>query len=111
MERDRAIAIAPSAWVEPFSERRLALRCFICQPATLIRRTAWDAVHGVDETLHMAMDYDLWWRLLRAFGPLEFVDEFVAVNREHDQTKTRSRRRLHYREAIDVVHRHHGRCR
>jgi glycosyltransferase involved in cell wall biosynthesis len=96
-------------WVEPFNERRLALRCFISQPASLIRRTAWEAVRGVDEELHMAMDYDLWWRLLKAFGPLEFVDAFVAVNREHPHTKTRSRRRLHYTEAIEVVRRHHGR--
>jgi glycosyltransferase involved in cell wall biosynthesis len=96
-------------WVEPFNERRLALRCFISQPASLIRRTAWEAVGGVDEELHMVMDYDLWWRLLKMFGPLEFVDEFVAVNREHPHTKTRSRRRLHYAEAIEVVRRHHGR--
>jgi glycosyltransferase involved in cell wall biosynthesis len=97
------------AWVEPFNERRLALRCFISQPASLIRRSAWEAVHGVDEALHMAMDYDLWWRLLKAFGPLVFVDTFVAVNREHAETKTRKRRRLHYAEAIEVVRRHHGR--
>src|ERR1700726_4425960 len=96
-------------WVEPFDEQRLALRCIISQPASLIRRTAWEAVGGVDEDLHMVMDYDLWWRLLKMFGPLEFVDEFVAVNREHPHTKTRSRRRLHYAEAIEVVRRHHGR--
>lgn len=49
-------------WVEPFSGRRMALRCIISQPATLIRRAAWEAIGGVDEALHMAMDYDLWWR-------------------------------------------------
>lgn len=96
-------------WVEPFSERRLAIRCFISQPATLIRRSAWEAVRGVDENLSMAMDYDLWWRLFKSVGPLRFVDRFVAVNRDHGQTKTNTHRRLHYREAMQVVGRHHGR--
>lgn len=97
-----------AVWVEPFSERRLALRCIVSQPATLMRRTAWEAVGGLDESLHLALDYDLWWRLWRRFGPLRFVDAFTAVNRDHAGTKTRMNRARHYREAIDVVRRHHG---
>jgi glycosyltransferase involved in cell wall biosynthesis len=95
--------------VTPFDEWLLAQLCIVSQPATLIRRDAWQAVGGLDPTLHMAMDYDLWWRLYRAFGPLEFVDRYVAVNREHDQTKTSTQRRRHYREAMAVVKRHYGR--
>lgn len=96
-------------WVEPFSEHRLAIRCIISQPATLIRRSAWAAVGGLDERLHMAMDYDLWWRLFKTFGPFQFVDEFLAVNREHDLTKTKTYRRLHYQEAMRTVKKYHGR--
>lgn len=96
-------------WVESFNERRLALRCIISQPATLIRRSAWEAVGGVDGKLHMAMDYDLWWRLYKSAGPLHFVDDFVAVNREHDNTKTKTQRRLHYKEAMNVVRKYYGR--
>lgn len=96
-------------WVEPFNERRLSLRCIVSQPATLIRRSAWEAVGGVDASLHMAMDYDLWWRLFKTVGPLRFVDEFVAVNREHAETKTKTQRRRHYREAMEVVQKYHGR--
>jgi glycosyltransferase involved in cell wall biosynthesis len=95
-------------WVEPFNPRRLALRCIISQPATLMHRTAWEAVGGVNETLHLAMDYDLWWRLFKRYGALHFIDEFVAVNRQHAATKTRTLRRWHYREAIATVRRHHG---
>jgi glycosyltransferase involved in cell wall biosynthesis len=95
--------------VEPFDVERLALRCFLAQPATLIRRTAWTAAGGLDTRLHMAMDYDLWWRLYARGGAFAFVDRFVAVNRVHGATKTETRRRAHYREAIDVVRRHHGR--
>lgn len=96
-------------WVEPFSERRLALRCIISQPATLIRRTAWDAIGGLNNNLHMAMDYDLWWRLFKTVGPLTWLDEAIAVNREHSDTKTKTKRRLHYQEAMEVVRTHHGR--
>jgi len=95
-------------WVERFNEDRLALRCIVSQPATLIRRSAWDAVGGVDGSLHMAMDYDLWWRLYKQIGPLHFVDEYVAVNREHAETKTKTLRRRHYQEAMAVVRKHHG---
>ena len=97
-----------AVWVEPFSERRLAQRCIIAQPATLIRRTAWEEVGGVDPTLHMTMDYDLWWRLYKTGGAPHFVSDYVAVNRVHEGTKTRNNRRLHYKEAISLVRRHHG---
>lgn len=95
--------------VETFDERRLATRCIISQPGTLVRRDAWEAVGGVDGDLHMAMDYDLWWRLYKTFGPPSFVDDYVGVNRDHEGTKTRTLRRRHYAEAMAVVRKHHGR--
>lgn len=95
-------------WVEPFIERRLALRCIISQPATLIRRSAWEAVGGVDESLHMAMDYDLWWKLFKLIGPLKFLDDFIAANRDHEETKTNTKRRLHYLEAMQIIRKYYG---
>jgi len=96
-------------WVQRFTERNLAIRCVVSQPGTLIRREAWEAVGGVNTDLHMAMDYDLWWRLFKKFGVLSLVDEFVAVNREHSETKTRRLRRQHYQEAMAIVRKYHGR--
>ncbi|WP_313904076.1 glycosyltransferase family 2 protein [Rhizobium laguerreae] len=96
-------------WVEPFNECRLAARCIISQPGTLIRRSAWERVGGVDPNLTMTMDYDLWWRLHKAAGSPLFFGELVAVNRVHFETKTMTHRRLHYQEAIATVRRHHGR--
>ncbi|HBI15702.1 MAG TPA: glycosyl transferase [Desulfobulbaceae bacterium] len=96
-------------WTVPFSLPHLANRCFISQPATLIRRKAWEQVGGLDESLRMAMDYDLWWRLYLQFGPLLYVDSFVAANRRHDRTKTTINRREHYTEAMKIVKRHYGR--
>lgn len=95
-------------WVEPFSRNRLAIRCIVCQPATLIRRSCWEACGGLNPSMNMAMDYDLWWRLYKTFGEPEYVDKFIAVNRDHELTKTRTKRRLHYREAMQVVKRHNS---
>jgi glycosyltransferase involved in cell wall biosynthesis len=106
---DEATGERKATWVEPFAEKRLAQRCIVSQPGTLIRRPVWEALGGLDPALHMAMDYDLWWRIYRRFGPPQFLDAFVAVNRVHGQTKTSTRRRAHYREAMAVVRRHYGR--
>ena len=94
--------------VEPFDFVRLSRRCIVSQPATLIRRSAWDAVGGLDERLHFAMDYDLWWRLYRQGGPLRYVDRFIAVDREHPATKSINNSLEHFRESVDVVRRHGG---
>lgn len=96
-------------WVEEFSEDRLAVRCIISQPATLIRRSAWNAVGGLNEGLYMALDYDLWWRLYGECGPPVLVKKFIGVNRVHHDTKTNRNRALHYYEAICVVKKYYGR--
>lgn len=95
-------------WVEPFNVKRLAIRNIVSQPGTLIRRSAWESVGGVDENLHMSMDFDLWWKLYSKFGDFSFVDEFVAVNRDHCETKTNSKRKLHYKESISIVKKYYG---
>ena len=96
--------------VRPFNEWLMARMNLVSQPATLIRRDAWNAVGGVDPSMRMAMDYDLWWKLYRHSGsPPRFVDDVLAVNRVHPATKTNTLRRDHYREAMSVVRKHYGR--
>src|SRR5207247_1397187 len=70
-------------------------------------RRAWDAVGGLDEGLHMCLDYDLWWRLSR-LGPIAFLDELVACSRDHEDTKTRGHQDRLYEEAFAVLRRHLG---
>jgi GT2 family glycosyltransferase len=95
-------------FTRPFSEGWMSQLNLIAQPATLIRRGAWEAVGGVDESLAMAMDYDLWWKLFKRFGAPVYVPEYIAVNREHRGTKTATKRVQHYREAMSVVRKYHG---
>ncbi len=92
----------------PFFPRLLANFCFIAQPATLVTRTAWESVEGLNENMQMALDYDLWWRLYIAHGKPIYCREFVAATRMHTETKTANHADLHYRESIDVVNRYWG---
>lgn len=91
-----------------FSPRLFANYCLISQPATLIRRGAWEAVGGLDISLKLAFDYDLWWRLYLTQGKPTFLKEYVAANRMHGATKTHNNLDQHYDESIAVVRRHHG---
>lgn len=61
--------IAPCVHVEPFNRRRLFLYSdFIVQPATFFRRSAYEAVGGVDPDIHWALDYDLWLKMAQRFN-------------------------------------------
>ncbi len=92
----------------PFAPRVFDHRCTISQPATLVRRAAWQRIDGLDTRLHMCFDYDLWWRLA-AVGPIGYVDTLVAASRDHQATKTRTRRQQYFDEGMHVVQQHTGR--
>ncbi|AOJ61818.1 glycosyltransferase [Burkholderia ubonensis] len=93
---------------EAWNRSRFARRCFISQPATIMRREAWEAVGGLDDALGYALDYDLWWRLAEYGGSLGYLDEVVAATRAHMVTKTIRNPVQHYREAMRTVRIHYG---
>jgi len=59
----------------------------MAQPAMFYHR---DCIPQVDETLHLAMDFDLWMRFMVAHGPAaaRLIDDPVAVFRHHPAAKT-----------------------
>ena len=60
--------IARCEHVEPFDGHRLVHDTdFIVQPAAFFTRRAFDAVGGIDESLHYAMDYDLFLKIAARF--------------------------------------------
>jgi len=92
---------------KPFSKKTFAVKCTICQPASLIRRSAWDEVGGLDESIQTSLDYDLWWRLSK-IGKLGYLEQFVACSRDHVQSKTRMLRKKVNDETISILLRHRG---
>jgi glycosyltransferase involved in cell wall biosynthesis len=94
----------------PFWPRIFASFCFVAQPATLISRPAWESLGGLDEHLHLAFDYDLWWRLYGEFGKPHYLRRAVAATRAHRDTKTANYVERHYQESIGVVETHWGKA-
>jgi hypothetical protein len=92
---------------KPFNKKEFAVHCTISQPASLIRRSAWETIGGLDESIHRCMDYDLWWRL-SGIGEIGYLDRFVASSRDHAQSKTRTQRKEVNEEAISILLRHWG---
>lgn len=84
----------------------LNLGCGIYSPAVFFTREAYEAVGGLDESLHMTMDYDLWLRIGKRFRVV-YVDAVWGVQRAHKLSKTR--RLDPWGERLAVSRRHGGR--
>ena len=80
----------------------------VYSPAVFFTREAFEAVGGVDESLHLAMDYDLWLRIGSRFGA-RHVDAIWAVQRIHDEAKSVRFYEDFWPERIAVSRRHGGR--
>jgi glycosyltransferase involved in cell wall biosynthesis len=82
--------------------------CGIYSPSVFFTREALDAVGGLDESLHLTMDYDLWLRIGRRFGAVH-VDAVWSVQRIHDDAKTIRLYEDFWPERLSVSRRHGGR--
>jgi glycosyltransferase involved in cell wall biosynthesis len=82
------------------------LGCGVYSPAVFFTREAFEAVGGVDESLEMTMDWDLWLRIGRRF-PVVRVDAVWGVQRLHAEMKSL----VHdaWEERLAVSRRHGGR--
>lgn len=84
---DVAGAIIGRYRTDEFNFDKLAWFNFICQPAAFFRKEAFEEVGGLDESLHFAMDYDLWVRIGRRF-PCRYLPGYLAKYRLHESSKT-----------------------
>lgn len=67
---------------------------WVMQQCCFWTRSLWQEAGGVDENLHLLMDYDLWFRLSRA-SEAALIDRKLAVMRYHPDVKTvRQRNRM-----------------
>ena len=90
-----------------FDPALLPMECFICQPASFIRREALSLVGALDASLHYAYDYEFWMRLARGHSLVK-VNQVLATSRMHSRSKTFLHRRGVLRENIAVLKRHYG---
>lgn len=74
-------------YVQPADFLKLFRGCFICQPASFIRKSVFQQVGGLDESLSFCMDYDLWIRIAKAH-PIGFIADYLANSRSHKDCKT-----------------------
>lgn len=56
---------------------------FIGHPAVFIRKSLFKQVGTFDTNLKYAMDYDLWFRIMKV-SPPAFLDSYLSVFRSHD---------------------------
>jgi glycosyltransferase involved in cell wall biosynthesis len=82
--------------------------CGIFSPAVFFTRAAFEAVGGLDESLHLTMDYDLWLKIGRRFG-VRHVESVLGVQRIHDDAKTIRLWNDFWPERLRVSRRHGGR--
>jgi len=95
--------------VRDFDRALLARECFICQPASFIRRAAFENAGGMDPDLHLTFDYELWIRLAR-IHPMHRIaqPEVLAVSRMHATNKSLGQRREVFRETFRILEKHYG---
>jgi glycosyltransferase involved in cell wall biosynthesis len=84
--------------VQVYNPKTLTRRCFICQPACFVRRTAYERVGGINPALRYTMDWDLWCRLSMSDARFQYIHEPLAAVRYYPGTKTLSSDGLRYRE-------------
>jgi glycosyltransferase involved in cell wall biosynthesis len=91
-----------------FSRDVLESECYICQPSTFFTRKIYDKVGGIDQSLQMCMDYELWIRMAQETDFLHIQDT-IATSRLYDENKTLGQRDRVYNEIIFALQRHYGR--
>jgi hypothetical protein len=79
----------------------------IVQPAAFFRRAAYAKAGGLDHTLHWALDYDLWLRLI-GLGPFVYIPHTLACTRLYPEAKTGSGSPGMFAEIKTVAERHGG---
>lgn len=93
---DRITGVYPTI---PHDPEFLRTFCYLSQPSTFVRRSAYDAIGGLDTDLEYCYDYELWLRLMQGGFEFSRVGNFCSATRLHPATKT-ARRSLAFTDEI-----------
>ena len=106
---DEKSQVISALHVTPVNFQKLFDGCFICQPAAFIRKSVFQEMGGVDESLNFCMDYDLWIRISKqhTFG---YLDEYLASARRHPTSKSVAQwGSVGIPEVLNTIEKHYGR--
>jgi len=93
--------------VRDFDPELLARECFICQPASFLRREAFEHAGGMDPEFNLTFDYEFWMRLAKTYR-FQRIDETLALSRMHPSNKSLGQRQKVFRETFRIMRRHYG---
>lgn len=91
----------------PFDAKVLERDCFICQPASFIRATAYRRCE-LDPSVNRSFDYDLWIRMAKAGISFDAIPQYLANSRMHTGAKTIYERDSVFQASMDLLKRHYG---
>lgn len=89
----------------PYSRKRLLVSNFISHPSVLISRDLFLEMGGFDESLKLAMDYDLWLKVSENEDPIQ-TDLILSSFRIHAQGASSASRTATTREDYQVRRRY-----
>ncbi len=92
---------------KPFDRELLSNECFVCQPATFVRREVFERAGKMDPCLNFVFDYDLWIRVAKV-EMMSKVDGFWATSRMYPENKTLRKRAVFFEETMQTLMRHYG---
>lgn len=108
-EQDRPIRRWVSAYKDHrcrhYDRRSLLVENFVSQMTVFWRRAALERVGFLDETLHYALDYDLWLRLAALADPV-YLPETLAAFRWYRASKSGGSFERQFEEDFRVFRRH-----
>jgi len=103
-EHDAVIGRYPTL---PFDAKDLEWDCFICQPASFIRASAYRRC-GLDPDVNMSFDYDLWIRMAKQGIRFQMIPQYLAGSRMHYGALTLNERETVFQASMGLLQRHYG---
>jgi glycosyltransferase involved in cell wall biosynthesis len=93
--------------VRDFNPGLLASECFICQPASLLRRTAFEQAGRLNPEYDLTFDYEFWMRLARG-AKMKRIPTELAHSRMHRANKSLGQRGDVFRETFQILREYYG---
>lgn len=93
--------------VRDFDGSLLARECFICQPASFLRREVFENAGLMDPGLQLTFDYELWMRLAKTCQ-FRRIEGTLALSRMHRDNKSLGQRGPVFLETFRILRRHYG---